>query len=155
MKKLIMTLLLVFTFSGTVFAEFPKYLYDNPDNVFIGEVNGVAIYVIKSRAIDPLESDKFKHLLKYDMLGGNCFWVKFNEKNSNVKTKVEVIPGLFYYENNSGKKKMYADNIRKGHYLNPNSQNEIDKILMLFGEALYQIKRNKPFYETIKIPYEL
>ena len=50
---------------------------------------------------------------------------------------------------------MYADNIRKGHYLNPNSQNEIDKILMLFGEALYQIKRNKPFYETIKIPYEL
>lgn len=104
MKKLIMTLLLVFTFSGTVFAEFPKYLYDNPDNVFIGEVNGVAIYVIKSRAIDGSEGSGFR-LKSLDILGGNCFIVKFYEKNGKMRKNVQVIPGVFSYQIKDGNKK--------------------------------------------------
>lgn len=154
MKKLIMTLLLVFTFSGTVFAEFPKYLYDNPDNVFIEEVNGVAIYVIKSRAIDGSEGSGFR-LKSLDILGGNCFIVKFYEKNGKMRKNVQVIPGVFSYQIKDGNKKMYADDIKRGHYLKPVPENDVDKIFLLFGEAVYRIKRNKPFYETIKMPYEL
>lgn len=154
MKKLIMAILFVFTFASTAFANYPKYLYDNPDNIFIGEVNGLAVYVIKSRAMDGFEGSDFK-LRDLDIMGGNCFIVKFYEKNGELRKNVRVIPGVFNYETKNGNKRMYADDIKRGHYLSPNTQNDVDKLFLLFGEAVYRIKRNVPFYDMLDMPDEL
>lgn len=156
MKELIMTVLLVFTFAVTAFANYPKYLYEFPETVFIGEVKGVAIYIVKWNIVDSKDMEKETPEIKIYypndyMVCGRAFLVKYNDKKDKILTQKELILP-FTYTTENGIKRMYAKWFDEKEYLDPNSEESGAKVLINIGEALYYIKKGSPFYGFPEIP---
>ena len=156
MKKLIMAILFVFTFASTAFANYPKYLYEFPETIYVGDVKGVAIYVVKGNIVDSKDLEKKTPEIKLYypndyMVCGRAFLVKYNNRNDKILNQKEMIlPFTYTIEN--GEKRMYAKWFDEKEYLDPQSDEVGAKVLINIGEAMYCIKKGTSFYGMPEIP---